>query len=107
MAGSIIISNDLILSVSTWQFDCIESQIRSELKLIDQSVFEKVYSPLDEGGMNFISAESLSANEFGDFVQAVMKAVERVKKNPHDQDLLSLWEDLLGKLRADARFFQN
>ena len=70
MAGSIIISKDVQVLLSTSQFDYLVERVRRQFESSDLHVKDKVYFPMDEGGMTFISAEPLDAQGFTAFSKA-------------------------------------
>ncbi|VWB21972.1 hypothetical protein [Burkholderia diffusa] len=103
MAGSIVISKDVRVPVSTSQFDYLVSRIGDQFGLSDIWVKDEVYLPMEEGGMSFISTESLNSNELSIFLTAVMRA--RTASQDEGSFLLyeGVWNQLVEKLRQDAR----
>jgi hypothetical protein len=103
MAGSIVISRNARVPMSTGQFDYLVSRIGDQFDSSDVWVKNEVYLPLGEGGMRFISAESLNSNELAIFSTAVMRA--RIASQDEGSFLLyeSVWNQLIEKLRQDAR----
>lgn len=104
MAGSIIISKDVRVPLSTNQFDYLVERVGSQFGPLDMRVKEEVYFPMDEGGMMFISAESLNAQDFAAFSRAVMKARVAAQAEASFSTFESVWALLLERLRQDARF---
>ncbi|MCP1571690.1 hypothetical protein J2S30_000069 [Herbaspirillum rubrisubalbicans] len=103
MGGSIFISDSAQIALSTRQFDYVVERVRAQLNPSEMDVIEKVYLPLDEQGMMFISAESLNAQEFSTFSKAVLKA----KTAAQDEELFSrfeeVWKEVLEVLQQDPR----
>lgn len=103
MVGSIVISKDVRVPVSTSQFDYLVSRIGDQFDSSDMGVKNEVYLPVEEGGMSLISTESLNSNELAIFSTAVMRA--RAASQAEESFLLyeNIWNQLVEKLRQDAR----
>ena len=104
MAGSIFVSKQLRLPLSTQQFDYLVERIRIEYGQADQARMQAIFSPLDEEGMNFISAESQDDAGFKAFFDAIVRAKERSSLRSEDAPFVALWDELLDKVRLDSRF---
>ena len=103
MAGSIVNSRNVRVPMSTSQFDYLVSRIGDQFDSSDIWVKNEVYLPVEEGGMSFISTESLNSNELAIFSTAVMRA--RAASQDEGSFLLyeGVWNQLVEKLRQDAR----
>lgn len=64
----------------------------------------KVYLPMDEGGMAFVSAESLNPSELVIFLKTVMQAKNASQNEESFAMYEDLWNQLIEKLRQDTRF---
>ncbi|WP_279610789.1 hypothetical protein [Burkholderia stabilis] len=103
MAGSVTISKDVRVPVSTIQFDYLVSRIGDQFDSSDMWVKDEVYLPMEEEGMNFISTKSLNSNGLSIFLTAVMRA--RAASQAEDSFPLyeNVWNQLVEKLRQDTR----
>ncbi|WP_175818888.1 hypothetical protein [Burkholderia sp. BCC0419] len=103
MAGSIVISKDVRVPVSTDQFDYLIGRIGDQFDSSGMQIKNEVYLPVEEGGMSFISTESLDSNDLAIFLTAVMRA--RTAAQAEGSFLLyeNVWNQLVEKLRQDAR----
>jgi len=107
VAGSIFVSKELRLPVSTQQFDYLIERIRPAFSANSQSSLRRIYSPMDDGGMSFISAENEDGDGFKSFFQAVAKAKLEASSESSLDAFIHLWNDLLDKIRLDPRFSSN
>lgn len=82
MAGSIITSKGLILSINSFTFDYLVDRIAAQFDANDIHIKEEVYRPMEEGAMTFISARPLDAKKFSVFSRAVMKASVAAQSEP-------------------------
>lgn len=103
MAGSIVIYKDVRVPVSTSQFDYLVGRIGDQFGSSDIWVKDEVYLPMEEGGMRFISMESLNSNGLSIFLTAVTRA--RTASQAEDSFSLyeNVWDQLIEKLRQDTR----
>jgi hypothetical protein len=104
MAGSIFISKELRLPVSTRQFDYLVKHLADAFLSEEQNIREQVFRPLEEGGMDFITAEGLSESEFGRFCAAVDRANRHAHSEKEFPVYQQLWDELLKRIHADIRF---
>ena len=104
MAGSIFLSKELRLPVSTQQFGYLVERIRPAFDTDEQEHLREIYSPMDEGGMNFISAEHEGEAGFKALFYAVVKANSIAASEDNYGSFAPLWSDLLAKIRVDPRF---
>ena len=103
MAGTILISDEKGLAVSTKDFDYFTKRIEVPLANLDQVLFDEVYAPYNEGGMTFISAEELGKKSFGIFSQAVKKAYFDSTKEECFVKYQELWDELIKIVQEDER----
>ncbi|WP_124922062.1 hypothetical protein [Burkholderia stagnalis] len=103
MAGSIVISKDVRVPVSTSQFDYLVSRIGDQFGLSDIWVKDEVYLPMEEGGMSFISTESLNSNGLSIFLTAVTRARTASQAEESFPLYENVWDQLIDKLRQDTR----
>nr|WP_269112903.1 hypothetical protein [Burkholderia territorii] len=103
MAGSIVISKDVRIPVSTSQFDYLVGRIGDQFDSPDIWVKDEAYLPMEEGGMSFVSTESLNSNGLSIFLAAVTRA--RTASHAEDSFPLceNVWGQLVEKLRQDTR----
>ena len=100
MAGAIIISENEGLSLNAGEFDYIIEKIRENFADEDYSIREEIYSPIDEGGMSFVSLKDRSDKEIRAFSRAAQVAYDKeARERPHS-DRMALWEALLSALRS-------
>jgi hypothetical protein len=104
MAGSIFVSKELRLPVSTMQFDYLVKHIADAFLPEEQGIRAEVFQPLEEGGMDFISAKALSASAFGKFSAAVERAHQSARLEKEFPVYQQLWNELLERVHADTRF---
>lgn len=103
MAGSIIISKDVRVPVSTSQFDYLVGRIGDQFDSSGMRVKDEVYLPMEGGGMTFISTESLDSNGLAIFLAAVMRARTASQVEESFPLYENVWNQLIEKLRQDAR----
>ena len=103
MAGSIVIYKDVRVPVSTSQFDYLVSRVGDQFGLSDIWVKDEVYLPMEEGGMSFISTESLNSNELSIFLTAVTRARTACQAEDSFPLYENVWDQLIEKLRQDTR----
>ena len=77
--------------------------LRSFLHSQDINIQEEVYGPLDEGGMDFISLQSLSKEGFSVFYDATRRAYDNELSESPDSHFKSSWNELLSSLLSDSR----
>jgi len=104
MAGSIFLSKELRLPVSTQQFGYLVERIRTAFDADAQACLREIYSPMDDGGMNFISAENEGEAGFEAFFRAIVRANSAAASEGNYEAFAQLWADLLAKARLDPRF---
>jgi hypothetical protein len=103
MAGAIIISENNGLSLNSLDFDYIIQKIRESFVEEEYSIRDEIYSPIDEGGMSFVSLRDRSDKEFEAFSRAAQLAYDKeVKENPMS-DRKASWDALMSALRSELR----
>ncbi|MET3137072.1 hypothetical protein AAKU61_001424 [Undibacterium sp. GrIS 1.2] len=103
MAGSIIIAQNVILGFNTVAFHYIVEKIRSHFDENRKFVMERIYEPLDEGGMTFIDISVASTDEFREFCGATARCRSECNANPTAYDVW--WDRLWEMLSEDSRFY--
>ena len=111
MAGYIHISSETGLSISTLSFVRIVEHTRNLLEN-DNCCPQKIYEPLDEGGLNIISLEEQDKEGFHTFYNATKLAFFEYKKGINQfkkedsryESTYQSWDELLKMLRQDNRF---
>lgn len=111
MAGFIHISSGAGLSISTLSFNRIVEHTR-KLLVTDNSCLQKIYEPLDEGGLNMISLEEQDKSGFHTFYKATKLAffeyeegLDQFKKeDSRYESTYQSWDELLKMLKQDNRF---
>lgn len=104
MAGTIFVSKDLRLAVSSRQFDYLVQYIRSAFAADESDVEGVIFEPMDEGGMDFISASALSKGDFGRFASAVVRAHKSASADKSGFLTYGhLWAELEQLLHSDSR----
>ncbi|MFZ6768538.1 hypothetical protein ACO0LM_15880 [Undibacterium sp. Di26W] len=66
--------------VSTKQFDYLTERVRSGFSDSEKVFMGQIYSPMDDGGMMFISAESQEIEGLKVFLKAVQKPRGRIQE---------------------------
>ena len=103
MGGSVIISSGVGVAMCSFDFDDIVERIRSELDAEGLVITKRIYEPLDDEGMDFISLRETDDTAFAYFVRAARRArvlAEARESYPRRRDA---WEELIMKLEADPR----
>ena len=89
--------------MSGFEFDHILDAIRPILQARDWALADEIYEPVVEGGMDFISVESLSPESYGVFCESAREAYARhLEANP-TSPFKRAWSELLDSLSADPR----
>ena len=102
MAGSITISKDVRVQVSTSQLDYFVSRIGDQFHPSDMWIKDEVYLPMEEG-VSFISTESLNSSGLSIFMATVMRARAASQAEESFPLYENVWDQLIEKLRQDAR----
>ena len=104
MGGSIFVSEDRSLDMSTVDFIDFAERIRRELSAEEASALAPAYEAMDEGGMTFLSVDELDAAAFRIFVDAAGRARARAMTDGSFATRAAHWQALIGMLEADARY---
>lgn len=107
MAGTILVTDERGLAISTVEFDYLVECIRGAFLQEDQSVAELVYEPLDEGGMTFISAVELDELSYPVFAETVWRAYVASKGTASFSRFEARWKELLEIIEQDPRCKAN
>lgn len=103
MAGAILVSQNNGVSWNSLDFDYIIKHIKSRFQHGEELVRDEIYSPVDKGGLSFISLTEQSDNGFNAFVRAAVLAAERDLIEHPLSDRKICWDELMVLLRADPR----
>ncbi|UXU89088.1 hypothetical protein [Burkholderia sp. S-53] len=103
MAGMIFITSERRLPLSSLQFDFVVHHLREAFLPADQAVREQVFRPLDEGGMDIISADELSVLDYRVFVTVVERAFMRAASTAGFDAREKVWNVLCEMVRNDER----
>lgn len=103
MAGAILVANNVGVSMNSVDFDYITEKIRSNFNKEEAAIREEIYSPVDDGGLSFISLTEQSDNGFNAFVRAASIAYESELKERPKPERWKCWDELMRTLRADPR----
>lgn len=107
MAKAIIVSQGVVVSLSTFGFFYLTDKIRKEFLPEQAAIVENIFKPHDEEGMPFISLKDVGVEEFGAFVEAAKRADFVAKKDDNYNELEKLWTELFDYLSEDDRFFDK
>ncbi len=107
MAGSILISDQVGIALSTRDFDYLVERIRVEFPLNDRRWASEIFEPMDEGGMTFISLIDCSGDGFCSFFNAVLLAKKKAEDVEGYLFHAAQWEELLSSLRSDPRYAEG
>lgn len=103
MAGEILLAENKGVSFNSLDFDHIIEKIRPNFRAGEDLVRDEIYSPVDDGGMSFISLKEQGADGFNAFFRAASIAYESEigerPLSPHK----SSWDELMMTLRDDPR----
>jgi hypothetical protein len=114
MAGLIHFSVGVGFPISSRSFNEIVERTREYL--LDNNYYaQKIYEPLDEGGLDIVSLEEQGEEGFNAFYMATLLAMEKYKqeKKLSEEDLIKgdlvyvSWGQLLELLRQDIRYIPN
>lgn len=103
MAGAILVSDKNGVSLNSLDFDYIIEKIRPHFQVGEELLREEIYSPVDEGGMSFISLKEQSDEGFKAFLRATSLALEHDEREQAFSARKKSWEELVMMLRADPR----
>jgi hypothetical protein len=100
MGGAVFITSGTLLPTSTRAFDYLIERLRPHLRA---DVVASAYAPMDEGGMTFISFESLGSADFQHVLKVATELSHSESAATPESPYLVWWDRLLQLLRADVR----
>ncbi len=103
MAGAIIVSENGSMSLNSLDFGYIIEKIRSSFRAGEELIRDEIYSPIDDGGMSFISLKEQSTDAFNAFFRAASLSYERELSEQERSARKSSWDELMMVLRSDPR----
>lgn len=103
MAGAILVAGNTGVSLNSLDFDYIIEKIRPRFNDGENFIMEQIYSPVDEGGMSFISLKEQNDDGFNAFLRAASIAYEIELKEQPLSAHRSSWDELIMVLRSDSR----
>ena len=98
-----MVARDVFVHLTTLQFDYVVERIRDQVIKDGAVALNRVFVPLDEEGVMFLSAESLDAAEFRSFVQVAQRAAARAREEPFYASGQETWRRVMAALVADER----
>lgn len=104
MGGTILIAPSVAVAMRSMDFDDIVERIRSELDAEGLVITKRIYEPLDDEGMDFISLWDADDTIFARFVRAADRARVLAEVRECYPWRREAWEELFMKLEADPRF---
>ena len=104
MAGSILISKDLIVSSGGLVFDYLVERVRRSFKPSDFDCMQEIYKSLDDQGMDFIALVDVDRSCFMTFSSSVDAAIESARLDGSYDKYKGWWDELSLKLRSDSRW---
>jgi hypothetical protein len=104
MSGTILISEKKNLPLSTLTFDYLVERIRVAFKVDYIKYREEIYSPLDDGGMTFISLKDQEVKAFRAFCNATERAYSEASNEEGFPRYEDMWRTLLEMLKSDPRY---
>lgn len=104
MAGAILVGERGDISIGTIPFTLIVNRIRSSFLPEEGDVAKKVFSPIDDGGMDVISAIDLSSDEFRTFAAAVEEVYRACNADGNLIVHESVWREILDAIQMDSRY---
>ena len=103
MAGAILVAENRGVAFSSLEFDYIIERIRSHFGDGEERVRDAIYSPVDAGGMSFISLREQDHAGFNAFARAASIAYDDERKSQRLSAHMKSWDELMSALRSDAR----
>ena len=107
MAGAILVSEKNGVSFKSLDFDYIIEKIRAHFNSGDNVILNEIYSPVDEGGMSFISLVEQTGDGFNAFFRAASLAYGDEIRAGVLSGRKAEWDKLLIALRSDSRINSN
>jgi len=103
MAGAILISERLGISLNSSDFDDIIEKIRENFADGALSIRDAIYAPIDEGGMSFVSLTEQGDTALLAFLHAAEAAYEKELQTGRLFSRKALWDALMSALRGGVR----
>ena len=103
MAGTILINDTISVAMSGVEFEHVVEAIRPFLSAKNSAIVDEAYNPLDEGGMDFISVETLNIEDFNVFCDAALSAFGDEMTKNSITEFQSVWNEVLSNLNSDPR----
>ena len=104
MAGAVLISDGVGVSMSSVAFDHILEETKKRFTESEKGIVENIYRPYDHEGMMFIDLQDISQNEFNLFCRATELArAEDLSRNLNSSPQVD-WNELCEKLAKDVRY---
>jgi hypothetical protein len=103
MAGAILVSENIGVSLNSLDFDHIIEKIRPFFSVGKDVFRDEIYNPVDEGGMSFITLVEQSEDGFIAFFQAATTAYQNELQERPLSARRGAWEELMQALRSDPR----
>lgn len=104
MAGTIFVTYENAVALSSIVFDRLGDAIRRHFGADERAVATQVYWHHDEGGMSAISADGLHPDEFSVFVRAVRGAHKEARTADDFSLYKEYWDELEGLIVMDPRY---
>lgn len=104
MAGAIVVSEHNGLSLNSVDFDYIAERIRRNFPKGYQELSDDIFSPMDEGGLSFISLIECNDRAIAVFQEAVEAAYKEELEERSDLSRLSSLQQLISLLHARHKF---
>lgn len=102
MAGSIIVSEETLIPLSTMGLYYLIERIRLEFDEEDEAFKSEIYETLDKQGMPFIVLRGQDRKRFNAFARATKRAYDKEHHETSFSELL--WGNLTRKLTSDPRY---
>jgi hypothetical protein len=103
MSGTILIGEKNSIPLSTVAFDRLVEKIRAEFMGDESKYMDDIYSPLDDGGMTFISLKTQNGEGFRAFCRAVDRAYKKEASEESFHKYNDIWQTLMESLKSDSR----
>ena len=104
MAGSIVFGEGNSVGLSTFQFNRIADIIRDAFLPGEEDLCAEVFSPFDEGAMNFISAVLLPADQYLIFCSVIERTYSASKESGHALIGELFWVRIFSAMVRDPRY---
>jgi hypothetical protein len=105
MAGAILISEAVGVSLGTFPYRNVVEALRPFLEKRVPALIEELYDPSET--FNFIDVGEWSAADFREFIAAAEEAFKDEMSHPEREGLRNAWQEVLQSLHADPRASQG